>query len=129
MLFVAQRHHRIDARGAARRHIAGQHCNHGQDQCRRTVDQRIAGTDFKQHSRHQPRDIDRRKEPDSDSSARQQQSLPQNQPAQVRTACSQGQANTEFLSALRHRVRDHTIGTDYRKRQCRQREQAHQLRR
>ena len=129
MLFVAQRHHRIDARSAARRHIAGQHRNQRQDQRRGTIDQRITGAHFEQHPRHQPRNIHRRDQPNPDASARQQQSLPQNQPAQVRTACSQGQANTEFLSALRHRVRDHAICADYRKRHCDQREQAHQLRR
>src|SRR6266849_3654847 len=103
-LLVTQRHQRIDFRRAARRDIARQQRDAGQQERNGDEGQWISRFHAEEHAREHPRERKRRGQAGSETKKNQSHALPQHKSQNVPRLGSQGNAQPNLLSALSDRI-------------------------
>src|SRR5580658_2028753 len=73
---------------------------------------KISSADSIEQAGHQARKTKRRSDADGDSNAREFQPFADNEPKDVASRGAKRHANADLVSALRHRIRNHTVNSN-----------------
>ena len=106
-LFVSQSDHRIDADGAASGDVASSQRNAEQNNGNGAKGQRIRRRNPIKQTSHQAREQKRGGDANSQAEQGKFHSLPQNQPQYVALLRAKRHANSDFVRALRGKIRDY----------------------
>ena len=111
-LLDPQRHHRIDACGAAGGNVAGPQRDGQEDQRERGVHQRIGGRDAVEERREEPHRWDREGYADRDAGNRKSQHAPENEPHDVGASGAERQPDTKLPAPLLDPLRHDSVETN-----------------
>src|SRR4029078_2537916 len=110
--FVAQCRHRIYAQSAARRNVTREQSDRGEHTGDSGERGGIAWADGEKQILQIACESERSQYPDRQSAGGDARTLEKDDLQNIGTAPAQRDTNSDFLSTLRHRIRDHAVDTD-----------------
>src|SRR5580704_6526962 len=114
-LFIAQRHHRIDARRPPRRDVTRHYCNNRQPCHHSEERQRIRRFHTKKLALYDAGEPQRPEQSEADTHQRNPHTFFQNESQYIRFGGADSHSYTNFMRALHHTVRHHAEEADNRK--------------